>query len=146
MELESSLEYNYITRSYPGYLARDFASKDLELFLSDLKDYKPSICVLCLGANDLGHGLLPDEVVLSLLALIEKVSNIRVIAMYLHSKYEVFNDLYGEKAPDEVAFCPFLNVNINPKLHFQSDGYHLNEIGKQALADELQDMIESEDD
>ena len=127
LHFEDSFEFLYHVESYPGILACD-SQEQLRISLNE-EAY--DIVVLCLGSNDLGHGKLPQEVVDSLLKL-HLLINTKIIAMHLHSKFELFNSLYGNQSADKVEFCAFFYE------------FHLSEQGCQHLGEYLQDFIENE--
>ena len=138
LEFENSFEFSYHVESYPGWLARDIKEM-LEISLKE--DYYDFI-VLCFGINDLGHGLLPQEVVKSLILLHNLIhaAKIKIIAINLLN-HDLFNELYGQAADDSVEFSAFFyDLEMGDLLE---DGLHLSEQGKLHFAESLQIIIEN---
>jgi lysophospholipase L1-like esterase len=139
LDFEDSLEYEYHVESYHGFLARDLT----ELLTISLKEEKYDFVILCCGINDIGHGYSDNDVVSSLLLLHNVVRNYNsiVVAVYLHSEYNLFNELYSQKSLDDVCFCEFFyNLHQND---LEDDGFHLSLEGKEHFVDALQDCIEN---
>ncbi len=139
LTFENSFEFSYTTESYPGWLAKDIN----EMLEISIKEDMYDFIVLCFGINDLGHGLLPEDVVNSLISLHSKIwlrnPNTKIIAMNLLN-YHLFNDLYGQKADDSVDFCAFF-YDLE-KGDLLEDGLHLSKQGKLHFVESLQILIE----
>lgn len=138
--LEKGLK-GFHVESYPGHLARDM-HEQLNVCLKDNYD----VVVLCLGINDLGHGLLPQDVVQSLLELhtmIRKHKS-KIVAVLLHSDYNFFNEMYSEASEDDVLFCGFF-YDLKQK-DLQSDGIHLSVKGTKHMQHYLQQFLNEEVD
>jgi len=137
-----NFEYKYHVESYPGWLARDFTTQYKDVFEQTLQAYKPNILVLCLGTNDLGHGLLPSDVCKSLLELHKMAKNLKVkqiVAVYLRNQPD-FNILYSNLSADDIEFCEFFLQASEDS--FQEDNLHLNTLGSTDFAIFLQEDIE----
>ena len=145
VEFESSLEFNYVCESYPGSLARDFATRDLYQFEASLKAEKPNILVLCLGTNDKGHGLLDQDIVDSLKTLQtfaqDKYKVEKVIVCMLHRDWDSLNDLIEATFENISTVCDAITTMTEAEL--EEDGFHLNSAGKEILAASVEDLVQS---
>ncbi len=137
LKMEDNLNYNYHVESYPGSLACEMEEK-LEISIKE-DDY--DIVVLCLGINDLDHGKLPQEVVTSLKKLHGLIKD-KIVAMYLHSEYALFNEMYGNQSADDIHFCSFFYDLKEGDL--SQDDIHLSKQGREHLSSYLQELIENE--
>ena len=140
LPMEDSLEFEYHIECFPVKLAKDMHA-DLNIAL---KESKYDVVVLCAGVNDLGHGLLPQDVVNSLLELHNICSQHQcdVIAVNLHSPmFELFNELYDEQSDANMQFCTFFyHAKVND---FDSDdNIHLSAEGKDHFATCIHEIIE----
>ncbi len=137
LTFEDSLEFIYHVESYPG-----FQASEMEAYLKlSLKEDHYDVVILCFGINDLGHGKLPQEVVDSLLKQ-HLLIRTKIVAMHLHSDFDVFNYLHGNQSADNVQFCGFFYDLEEGDL--LEDNFHLSVQGRQHLSDYLQDFIENE--
>jgi lysophospholipase L1-like esterase len=140
LEFSDSYEIGYHVESYPGLLARD-AEALLQITLSE-SEY--DVVALCLGTNDLGHGLLPQDVVNSVLHLHHiiraKSSSTQIIAMNLHSNFHLFNDLFGSQAAEEIEFLGFFYELEEGDL--VSDQFHLSAQGRIHFAECIEECVE----
>lgn len=141
--LFSGLEFknrNYHVESCPGKLASDIGEPLSILLEEDCYD----IVVLCFGINDLGHGTLPQDVVDSLTKahhLIRK-HEAKIIAVYLHPRFNLFNEMYGDQSEEDVIFCEFFYTLTKDDL--ERDKIHLTKKGSEHLRKFLTSFLEDE--
>lgn len=137
LQFKNNSRFQYHVESYPGHLACEMHEK---LNIS-MKEDNYDVVILCLGINDLGHGKLPQEVVTSLKSLHDLIPA-KIVAMHLHSEYNVFNEMYGDQTGDDVYFCSFF-YDLE-KGDLAKDEIHLSKQGTQHLSVYLQELIETE--
>ena len=138
LQVYDDFHCSYHVESYPGLLARDAQ----ELLMISLKEDVYDIVVLCLGTNDLGHGLLPQDVVdtmLNLHLLIRAVSPGKIVAVNLHTQFSAFNELLGEKSSDDVEFLSFF-YELEPG-DLGEDNFHLSKQGREHFAESMEDLV-----
>lgn len=125
----------------------------LDRLASSLKQVKPDILILELGANDGLRGLSPKNMRNNLQQMIiqARAANARVllIGMQLPPNYgKAFNRLFARQfsqlAQDiKVAFLPFLMEPLGEGLvHYQQDGLHPNAAAQPLLRDHVLSALE----
>jgi lysophospholipase L1-like esterase len=153
--LEDSFTCTYFVESFPGTLAKDFATKDLDMFRWSVEKYKPNVLVLCLGTNDLGHGLTPQETLAHMHFLVSE-SNLlgvkKVVVCLLHSWQKMFNSLLllevmQKHNKDKLRMCDFLQSVHRKKTdrNLCVDGLHLTPTGRAHFANSLQEILETQE-
>lgn len=129
--LDTKYDYRIINRSISG----DTTYGGLERIGDALRQYKPSIVIIALGANDGLRGLSLSAMKSNLQSMIDlarkEKTRVLLVGMRLPSNYgaaytKLFHDQFHELAEtNAISFLPFLLENVGENLHlFQADGLH----------------------
>lgn len=136
--------YSVVNASISG----ETTSGGLSRFLAALKDYKPAIIVLELGANDGLRGLPVGAMANNLKSMLEQAKKINakvlLLGMRIPPNYgpqytQSFSDTYVQLSKEfRAPLVPFMLENVagNSRL-IQNDGLHPNAMGQPIILDNI---------
>ena len=129
--LTSSLKHQYLVKTRPFSTAKTI---DMYDYIKPAKrDFKPEICVLHVGANDLSLSKSPKEISEDIVTLTEsmKTENNKIIVSSIVCRDEVnahLEEICAEKDIEKIT-----HSNINPKRHLNKSRLYLNDAGISVL-------------